>query len=338
MDQTVGITPKGLVYVTDSEPGIRRQRAGRGFCYRLPDGTVLRDAAERKRIERLAIPPAYRDVWICIDERGHLQATGYDDRSRKQYRYHPEWSAFRNHLKFSTLAEFGASLPRIRRRLRADLQAEAGDLDFTLAAIVTLVDAAAIRAGSPGAASENGTFGVTTLLKRHLKLGDEGIRLDYTAKGGKRVRMSLRQRRLHQILEKIADLPGRKLFQWRDSDGACRPVESGQVNAYLAAISGGSHTLKTFRTWSGTLAAFETGLAALAGERAPTIREMTQAAAGTLHNTPAVCRNSYIHPEVIGLSETDPKVGRKLLKKLTEAGPVAEMRVAESRLLTFLGG
>lgn len=336
MDQIPGGGPKGLVYVSDSDPGIRRQKAGRGFCYRLPDGTLLRDPDEKNRINSLAIPPAYKDVWICADERGHLQATGLDDRSRKQYRYHPDWSEFRNRLKFAGLAEFGEALPRIRRRVRADLSAEAGDLEFTMAAIVALADAAALRPGSRSAESENGTYGATTLLKRHLKLGEDGIRLDYRAKGGKRVRLSLKQRRLHQILEKIADLPGRRLFQWRDSDDVLRPVDSGQVNAYLADISGGAHSFKTFRTWAGTLAAFEAGTGSFDSGEEPSVKAITGAAAAVLHNTAAVSRSSYVHPKVLELAGLSLDDGRNLLAELRQTPPVSELRIGEARLLNFL--
>lgn len=335
MDQVLGGGPKGLVYVNDSEPGIRRHRAGRGFCYRLPGGTLLRDPDARKRIEALAIPPAYSDVWICRDVRGHLQATGLDDRSRKQYRYHPDWTEFRNQLKFSGLADFGEALPRIRRRVRADLRSEAGDLDFTLAAIVALADAAALRPGSRNAASENKTYGATTLLKKHLKFGEDGIRLDYRAKGGKRVRVSLKQRRLHQILEKIADLPGRRLFQWRDGD-VVRPVESGQVNAYLAELSGGGYSFKTFRTWAGTLAAFEAGLSAFDGGQKPGIKAMTSASAEILHNTPAVSRSSYVHPKILDLAGMSPEDGRELAAALRQTPSVSELRASETRLLAYL--
>ena len=336
MDQIFGSGPKGLVYVSDREPGIRRQKSGRGFCYRLPDGALLRDSDEKMRINTLAIPPAYTDVWICMDERGHLQATGLDDRSRKQYRYHPEWSEFRNRLKFAGLAEFGEALPRIRRRVRADLSAEAGDLEFTMAAIVALADAAALRPGSRSAASENGTYGATTLLKRHLKLGHDGIRLDYRAKGGKRVRMSLKQRRLHQILEKIADLPGRRLFQWRDSEDVLRPVESGQVNAYLAGISGGGHSFKSFRTWAGTLAAFDAGLSAFDAGKETSIKAMSGASAAVLHNIAAVSRSSYVHPKVLELAGLSLEEGREFAAEIKQVPPVSELRIGEARLLDFL--
>lgn len=337
MDQFANSTaPAGLVHVSDAEPGISRRRAGRGFCYYLPDGALLRDALEKARIGSLAIPPAYRDVWICIDPKGHLQATGYDDRARKQYRYHPEWSVHRSQLKFGYLSEFGEALPRIRRRLRQDLQKEAGDLEFTLAAMLTLIDRSAIRAGSPEAERENKTFGVTTLLKRHVRLRDADIRLDYTAKGSKRVRMSLHHRSLHRILEQIADLPGRRLFQWRDASGAIRPVDSGQLNAYLGEISGGGFSVKTFRTWHGTLAGFNTALEALEAGTRPTVKAICHAASEALHNTPAVCRNSYVHPDVIALSEIPAGDLDKMAVALTAAGRRSELRIGESRLLDYL--
>lgn len=337
MDQIVRTElPAGLVYVSDTEPGLRRRRSGRGFCYYLPDGGLLRDPDERARIAALAVPPAYRDVWICIDPRGHIQATGYDDRERKQYRYHPEWSAHRSEVKYGYLAAFGETLPRIRRRVREDLHHEAGDLEFTMAAMITLIDRAALRVGSPEAARENGTYGATTLLKKHLKVKDGGLRLDYRAKGGKRVRMSLRHRSLNRIMEQIADLPGRRLFQWRDADGNLRPVDSSQLNAYLGEISGGGFSVKTFRTWNGTLAAFESALDYLKEGERPSIKGMCGAACEVLHNTRAVCRTSYIHPDVIALSDVDRSDAAALHEKLQDATGPNELRASERRLLSFL--
>jgi len=191
------ISGTGLVYVSDAEPGITRVRAGRGFSYRRPDGARIERRAERARIEALGIPPAYEDVWICPRENGHIQATGHDERHRKQYRYHPDWSDYRARRKFDQQRDFAAALPRIRRRVRGDLEADPGALDHTLAALAFLLEHAPMRVGNRAYTAENGTYGATTLLRRHLTFDGDTIRLDYRAKGGKRVRRTLRHKRLH---------------------------------------------------------------------------------------------------------------------------------------------
>ncbi|MGG7517865.1 DNA topoisomerase IB, partial [Allorhizobium undicola] len=191
----------GLVYVSDKEPGIRRLKRGRGFCYRLPNGALLADEALRKRIAALGLPPAYTDVWICLDPRGHLQATGLDQRGRKQYRYHTDWQAWRSQIKFGDLMQFGEVLPLMRARINADLVNPQDEQVFLLAALAALLDASHIRVGNHSYARENRTYGATTLLKRHLRFGEDGIVLQFTAKGGKKLTRSLRHPRLQRILD-----------------------------------------------------------------------------------------------------------------------------------------
>ncbi len=323
----------GLVYVCDSEPGIRRQRAGRSFCYRLPDGTLVRDAALKARISALGLPPAYENVWICIEANGHLQATGFDARGRKQYRYHADWQRLKSGDKFDQLIAFGRALPKLRRAVRRDLEGKPGTVDTMLAAITVLLDEAQLRVGNRAYAQENKTYGATTLLKRHVKLADGGIELRFTAKGGKRVRRTLKHPRLQRLLEDCADLPGRQLFVWRDEADQVRPVDSGRLNTYLADISGIAVSAKTFRTWAGSLAAFSMAHHAIAaGERA-TIKAMSQAAAEVLHNTPAIARGSYIHPDVIALADA-PDALQRALRRPTLAPK--GLRAEEERLLRFL--
>lgn len=194
----------GLAYASDCEPGIRRVRRGRGFSYHQPDGTLLRDAEVLRRIRDLGIPPAYENVWICPKAEGHLQATGYDARGRKQYRYHPQWHALQNCSKFDQLAAFGKALPRLRRRILRDLDEEATSEQAVLAAIATLLDRTHLRVGNRTYLTENGTHGATTLLKRHLRLQGDQLRLDFTGKGGKRIRRSLRHPKLSRVLEEIS--------------------------------------------------------------------------------------------------------------------------------------
>lgn len=321
-----------LIYYPDTQPGIRRLRRGRGFSYLAPDGTTIAAAAERARIAALAVPPAYEDVWICPRPDGHLQATGRDARLRKQYRYHPDWTAFQAEKKYAGLPAFGAALPRIRRAILRDLQGEAGDQDFAIAAVLLLIDRLSIRVGNPAYASLNGSFGATTLRRKHLKLGPSGLRLDYTAKGGLRVRATVADRTLNRVLTALDDLPGQSLAKWVGEDGATRPVTSDQVNARLAELVGDAGaTAKTFRTWNGSVAALEAALS----EEKPTIRSLSQAAASRLHNTPTVARNSYIHPDVVDFATQSQEERAALTVDLP---PGQGLRLPERALLRLLDG
>jgi DNA topoisomerase-1 len=324
----------GLVYVSDSEPGIRRYRKGRGFCYRLPDGSLLGEEAHRQRIAALGLPPAYNDVWICLQENGHLQATGFDARGRKQYRYHKDWQSFRSVEKFDQLVDFARALPQIRRTVIRHLDAGPEDINGILAALTTLLDEAHLRVGNRTYLEQNGTYGATTLLKKHLKISDGKMELRFVAKGGKRVQRSLKHPRLQKVLEEIADLPGRQLFVWKDENGELRPIDSGRLNAYLAEISGIAVSAKTFRTWGGSLAAFGAARRAIEAGRRPTVKEMSEAAADILHNTPAIARSSYIHPGIIALADKERAVTESDLQSLHE--PLRGLRAEENRLLDFL--
>lgn len=325
--------PSGLVHVSDREPGILRRNHGRGFRYIAPGGRPI-GPEDRDRIRRLGIPPAYRDVWICADPQGHLQATGIDARGRKQYRYHPDWQAQRAETKFGQLLDFGQALPGLRKAVQRDLRQGAGDLAFTRAALVLLLDRTLIRIGDPVYTAENRSFGATTLLSRHLTVGEGHVSLRFTAKGGKKVQITLRDRRLERIFNEIGDLPGRHLFTYIDAEGAVRRLLSQDVNAWLATTTGAPVTAKTFRTWGGTLAAFETALNMPAGQRL-TLRAMAEAAAERLHNTPTIARKSYIHPSVLELATLAPEDLAARLQRM-EARPDCGLRGSEALLLSFL--
>ena len=322
--------PGELVYFPDDRPGVRRKRAGRGFSYFAPDGTRIDDPAERKRINALAVPPAYENVWICPLPNGHLQATGRDERQRKQYRYHPDWTAFRSRRKYEDLPAFGAALPRIRRRIARDLGREAGEHAFALAAVISLIDRTGMRVGSADYAAENGTFGATTLLPRHVDLTEGEIRMSYSGKGGSKVHRRLRDKRLHRVLQALDDLPGRDLVSWIDANGNPHRVASEDVNEYLSELAERNGiTAKTFRTWTGTLAAFETATHC----RKPTIKAISEAAAERLHNTPAISRSSYIHPKVLGMTDMDA------VERAALAEPCAipsGLRKSEAAMFEFL--
>ncbi|MEI4471762.1 DNA topoisomerase IB [Frigidibacter sp. MR17.24] len=320
-----------LIYYPDSEPGISRHRCGRGFSYRAADGTTIDDRGERARIAALAVPPAYEKVWICPRINGHLQATGFDARARKQYRYHPDWTQMRSLAKFDGLAAFGAALPRIRRAIARDLRGEAGDEAFAVAAVLRMIDRLSMRVGTPAYASENNSFGATTLRRRHLRLTDSKLTLDYTAKGGKRVRATVADRTLNRVLADLDDLPGRTLFRWIDDEGRSRPVSSGQVNDRLSELVEDEHaTAKTFRTWNGSVAALQAAMT----DGPVTIRAMTEAAAARLHNTPTVCRKSYIHPAVLALADLEAPERQALIDG---APPRDGLAAPERGLLHLLG-
>ena len=331
-DGSAALVPEGLIYVSDADPGISRRRCGKGFVYRGPDGRLL-DKGERQRILKLGIPPAYERVWICRLENGHLQATGFDARGRKQYRYHPHWGSWRSEAKYSQLVPFGSALGRLRRRVARDLHAEAGELDFSLAALTMLIDRTYLRVGTSAYASENKTFGATTLLSRHMKLTEGEVRLSFRAKGGKKVQHTLRDKRLHRILQEIGDLPGRNLFTYVTEEGEVRKVASHHVNAYLAEATGVPEaTAKTFRTWGGSLAAFG---AARAAEGKLTAKMMAEAAAERLMNTPTISKASYIHPRILSLSELSPDARQEALELVEPVGD-HELKAEERRMLGFL--
>lgn len=326
----------GLTYVSDAAPGIRRLRRGKGFSYRLPDGKVLSDEEERRRIAALGLPPAYENVWICLDPRGHLQATGIDSRGRKQYRYHADWSNFRSERKFDQLVQFGEALPRIRRKVKRDLELGLDKSDAVIAALVALMDATHLRVGNRLYAKENKTYGATTLLKRHMKVSSGSVLLRFTAKGGKRVQHTVKHPRLQRIFEEIADLPGRQLFSWPDENGMPHPIDSGRLNAYLAKAAGFGISAKTFRTWGGSLAALTGAWQIIEEEnRRPKIKAICKAASEALHNTPAVCRTSYIHPSILALAEDISPVEKLMAEKKYLNGPKG-LRASEQRLLAFL--
>ena len=313
-----------LVYYLDDQPGITRRKHGQGFTYRAPDGTSIARGPERKRLESLGVPPAYVDVWMSPLENGHLQATGRDVRKRKQYRYHIKWSERQAETKFDGLAEFAHVLPRIRARVQRDLTDEPGEQSFALASAVTLIDRLSMRVGGEEYARENGSYGALTLRNRHVTLNGARIDIAYKAKGGQRVRRRLSDRKLARVLENAADLPGAELLSWVDDAGESRKLTSGALNGYLAEIAKMEGiTAKTFRTWAGSVAAFE---AAESGDA--TIKAMAEAAAERLHNTPTVARNSYIHPKVIDLAGSDPGIDAQT----TPSGLMA----AERRLLRLL--
>ena len=302
----------GLVYVSDTEPGLRRRPHGEGFCYLDADGRAVRDAATLQRVRALAIPPAYRDVWICRLANGHLQATGRDARGRKQYRYHPRWSEVRDREKFGRIEAFGEALPRLRRRLREDLKLAGFPARKVAAMVVAVMADTLVRIGNAGYARDNKSYGLTTLRNRHVQFLRGGrARFRFRGKGGIDHDVVLDDARLARLLRHCQQLPGQHLFQYEDESGQLRPVGSAQVNDYLREAMGDAFTAKDFRTWGGTLAAIRL-LAEMpwdeAGASQRAMAAMRKAVetdvARQLGNTPAVCRKSYIDPRVYAAWES----------------------------------
>ncbi len=296
-------TPRGLVWLGDDSAGIRRIRVDDGFAYRGVDGRRLRDAAELQRIRALAIPPAYEDVWICPKPNGHLQATGRDARGRKQYRYHAGWRQARDGSKFEHLADFGRALPAIRARVEADLNRRDISRQRVLATVVRLLEQTLIRVGNDECARSNKSFGLTTLRNRHLKVEGSALKFEFRGKSGVKHVGRITDRRLANVVRRLRDIPGQRLFQYIGDDGTPRAVGSADVNAYLREAGGGDFTAKDFRTWAATLAA-ATHLADLpppdsAADARRHVVDCIKGVSEQLRNTPAVCRSSYIHPAVL---------------------------------------
>lgn len=321
-----------LVYVSDREPGYSRWRVEGGFCYRRPNGATLKDPGILARIEALGLPPAYERVWICMNKNGHLQATGYDARGRKQYRYHEAWQNLRSLAKFEQLQAFAKVLPRMRRTVRRHMNGPIDEPTTILATLAALLDQAPLRIGNSSYVEQNGSYGAATLLKRHLSIRDDRIELNFKGKGGQRIRRRLRNPRLQRMLEEIAELPGRQLFVSVGPDGKTQPIESGRFNRYLADVSGAPISAKTFRTWAGSVAAFAVARDALQEGLRPTVKQMCKAAADVLHNTPAVCRKSYVHPAILALS----KPGGAIPRGSRNAKAPNGLRADEAELARFL--
>ena len=290
-----------LKRVSDEGPGITRKMTNLGFKYYYPDGRPVRDRALVKRINALAVPPAYTEVWICPDPRGHIQATGRDARGRKQYRYHPDWDHVRNATKYERMLSFGRALPKLRKRV-AHLMKHGTPRERVLAAIVKLLEHTLIRVGNEEYARENKSYGLTTLQNRHCKVTGNEILFGFRGKGGIEHNITVIDSELAKIVKACKALPGRDLFQYRDKEGEVHSISSADVNDFLREISGEDFTAKDFRTWAGSVYALSE-LRKLNGAKGPEAKKgvtaIIKAVARKLGNTPAVCKKSYIHPSLL---------------------------------------
>ncbi len=300
----------GLRYVSDTRPGIRRERRGDGFVYFKPDGTRVEEERTLERIRSLGIPPAWTDIWICTLPHGHIQATGRDAKHRKQYRYHPRWRAVRDGTKYDRMLAFGEALPHLRERVSEDLGKPGLSREKILATTIRLLEITLIRVGNEEYARENGSYGLTTLHNEHVDVTGSTVHFHFKGKSGKEWQVEVKDRRLARVIQRCQELPGQELFEYPGPDGEIHTVSSSDVNVYLREVTGQDFTAKDFRTWAGTVIAFEE-LSRLTD--ADTEREAKhdvvaaiKTVSGRLGNTPAVCRKCYVHPAVLEAYE-DPE-------------------------------
>ena len=331
----------GLRYVSDEQPGYTRKKKGKGFEYFDAAGKRITDEKKILRINRLAIPPAYEEVWICPTANGHLQATGRDARGRKQYRYHEKWREARDETKYDRMLIFGAALPKIRKRVTADLERTGLPKEKVLATIVSIMERTFIRVGNDEYARDNRSYGLTTMRNRHASVNGAKVCFKFRGKSGVEHAVEFADRRLGRIVKKVQDLPGQELFGYLDEAGEARDVKSQDVNDYLREIAGDDFTAKDFRTWAGTV------LAALAlhaveppetkKEAKAKVKDAVAAVAKILGNTPVVCRKCYVHPAVLETFLSGEIIpGLRPQKEATLAEKLPDLRSVEAAVMTFL--
>jgi DNA topoisomerase-1 len=323
----------GLRYVSDNEPGIRRRKRGKGFTYLDSQGKTLRDSRLLERIQALAIPPAWTDVWICPAASGHLQATGRDSRGRKQYRYHPEWRHVRDQTKFGRMAAFGEALPALRSRVEKDLSLPGLPREKVVATAVRLLESTLIRVGNREYARQNGSFGLTTLRDGHVQIEGSKIRFEFRGKSGKDQSAEVQDRRVARIVKQCRDLPGQTLFQYLDENGERQKITSEDINAYLREATREDFTAKDFRTWGGTVLALSTllevGPCESEKEANQAVVAVVKRVAEELGNRPATCRKYYIHPALIDAF---------IDGKLADADAPGDLTALEAQTLLLLRG
>ncbi|GHC57825.1 DNA topoisomerase IB [Roseibacillus persicicus] len=336
MNATTPSLPPNLVYSHDGDSGFRRKGAGRGFAYYDKKGKLVKDPEIKQRLQALAIPPAYQEVWFCENPQGHLQATGIDERGRKQYRYHPDWTAWRDRQKFDSLLPFAKTLPKIRNAVRAHLDCDSLSKDSVIAAVVRLLDKTALRIGNEVYQQENGTTGLTTLKSRHVETHDGYLQLNFRAKGGERREFELYLPTIASVVEKLDDLPGQRLFQYRHADDeTLHPITSTDINEWLKEVSNLDISAKDFRTWR----ASQLTLSHLlqhepAKNKAETIKQENSALKATsleLGHRPPVCRKHYVHPMILEAHREGA-----LQDYLSPKRRLNGLSTAENKLLSFL--
>ncbi|HEU4960166.1 MAG TPA: DNA topoisomerase IB [Sphingomonas sp.] len=319
-----------IVYWDDSEPGITRRKVRHGWGYWDAGGKRITDRDTIDRLNAIGLPPAYVDAWFCPDPNGHIQAVGWDEKGRKQYRYHTDFREAREAEKYELCAEFGRRLPRLRRRVEADLRHRRMDKNRAVAAVVRLLDLGFVRIGNENYVKENKSFGATTLRKRHADLDGRMLKLQYKAKSGKLRTLTIADGSLIRFVRTCQDLPGQHLFRWLDEDGEAHPVSSTDVNAYIHEAMGDAFTAKHFRTWGASVLAFE---ALATAEHDISLKTMLEPVTEALGNTPAIARKSYVHPSLVELAKNGQTGFREALKLPRKTKTLSRM---ERGLIAFL--
>jgi DNA topoisomerase-1 len=323
-----------ILYVDDSQPGITRKKMRHGWGYWGPDGKRITNRDEIDRLNAIGLPPAYRHAWFCPDPDGHIQATGYDDKGRKQYRYHTGFREAQEAAKYDRCSGFGEALPRLRAKVETDLKLRGLCKEKAVAAVVRLLDLGSIRVGNEEYAETNKSFGATTLRKRHARIKGQTLRLQFRAKSGKMRILTITDGSLSRFVKKCQDLPGQHLFRWCDDAGDCHPVTSTDVNCYIREAMGEDFTAKHFRTWGASVIAFET----LAHAKAYLgLKALLEPVTEALGNTPAIARKSYVHPRLIELArDRDAQAAFRADLHLPRA--TRYLSRAERGLIAFLDG
>jgi DNA topoisomerase-1 len=330
----------GLRYVNDAMAGFRRVKSGKGFKYRSDSRRIVTDEAVLARIKRLAIPPAWTDVWICPHENGHIQATGRDAKKRKQHRYHPRWRQVRDENKYFRMMQFAKALPKIRKQVERDLVRSGLPREKVLATLVKILETGLIRVGNEEYERQNHSYGLTTLKDRHAKISGSAIRFQFKGKSGKEHAVDLTDARLSKIVKRCQELPGQELFQYRDEEGNVHDITSTDVNDYLRELSGGEFTAKDFRTWAGTV------LAAIALQEYEKFDSQAQAkknvvkaietVAKQLGNTPTICRKCYIHPAIIDAYFNGSVIAAMKVRARKQFARAGRLRPEEAAVLALL--
>ena len=317
-------------YYDDSEPGVTRKKMRHGWGYYDADGARITDREEIDRLNAIGLPPAYRDAWFCPAPDGHIQAIGWDEKGRKQYRYHTGFRETQEAAKYELCAPFGHALPKLRARVATDLARRGLDKDIAVAAVVRLLDLGKVRIGNEGYVKSNKSFGATTLRKRHAAIKGQSLKLQFKAKSGKLRLLTITDGSLSRFVKRCQDLPGQHLFRWVDADGDCHPVNSSDVNAYIRDAMGGDFTAKHFRTWSASVLAFE---AIACAKHDISLKTMLEPVTEALGNTPAIARKSYVHPALLAVvkhGQTEFREGLKLPRA------TQHLSRAERGLIAFL--
>jgi len=318
-----------IFYCDDSEPGITRKKVRHGWGYYDVDGNRITDRDEIDRLNRIGLPPAYRDAWFCPDPNGHIQAIGWDEKGRKQYRYHVDFREARESAKYELCAPFGRALPKLRARVEEDLNRRGLGKETAVAAIVRLLDLGHVRIGNEDYVKANKSFGATTLRKRHAVLKGRTLKLQYKAKSGKLRILTITDNSLSRFVRKCQDLPGQHLFRWIDEGGEAHPVTSSDVNAYIREAMGEDYSAKHFRTWGASVLAFE---ALASADYDISLKTMLEPVTEALGNTPAIARKSYVHPALIALV----KEGQAALRSMPMPRATHYLSRAERGLIAFL--